>query len=241
MQTSTEIQNRQLRQHRPMVARMAYHMVSRLPACVDVDDLIQVGMMGLNEAISRCEPSEGDLERFAKLRIRGAMIDELRELDWASRNCRRSGRLIEEAQNRLQHRLCRRPFESELAAELGMSLDELRSVIDQVHRSQIVRLDDLNLLGSEDEDSADDDLPAHQLFGDWNADPLSMLHREQRQLALANAIEGLPPREQEVMKLHYHSDMKFKDIGQKLGVSESRICQIHRHAVELLRLRLQNH
>ncbi len=241
MQTSSEIQDRQLRQHRPMVKRMAYHMVSRLPACVDVDDLIQVGMMGLNEAISRCEPSEGDLEHFAKLRIRGAMIDELRELDWASRDCRRSGRQIEEAQNRLQHRLCRRPFESELAAELGMSLDELRADMDRVHRAQVVQLDDLNLLGPEDDDCLDDDLPVHQLFGDWSADPLVLLHREQRQAALDNAIQTLPPREQEVMKLHYQCDMKFKEIGQKLGVSESRICQIHRHAVELLRFRLRNH
>jgi RNA polymerase sigma factor for flagellar operon FliA len=88
MLATSDTRNEQLRQFQPMVARMAYHMVSRLPASVEVDDLIQVGMIGLNDAISRCEPSTGELEKFARFRIKGAMIDELREVDWASRQCR---------------------------------------------------------------------------------------------------------------------------------------------------------
>lgn len=241
MHATSDIHNKQLSQYQPLVTRMAYHMVSRLPASVDVDDLIQVGMIGLNDAISRCETSEGELEKFAKFRIRGAMIDELRELDWAPRQCRRIGRQIEAAVHLLQNRLCRRPTEIELAAELGMALEEFQSELATVYRSALVHLDDMDLLSSDDEDDDDHARSTPHPFGDWNADPLSVLQRDRQQIALSAAILALPSREQEVMALHYTRDMKFKEIGNELGVCESRVCQIHRHAVELLKAQLNSH
>jgi RNA polymerase sigma factor for flagellar operon FliA len=241
MHAASDSHDRQLRQFQPMVTRMAYHLVSRLPASVEVDDLVQAGMMGLSEAISRCEPSSGELERFARFRIKGAMIDELRELDWVSRHCRQSARRIDDALQRLQHRLCRRPTDAELAAELDITLEALQLEKGRVHGSQLVQLDDMDLLSGDNGDDEDHLIPGHLQFGDWNADPLVMLQKERRLDALGAAILRLPPREQEVMVLHYTLDMKFKEIGQKIGVSESRVCQLHRHAVELLRARLHQH
>ncbi len=241
MQATSDRHNQQLRQYQPLVKRMAYHLVSRLPSSVEVDDLVQVGMMGLHDAISRCEPSTGELERFARFRIKGAMIDELRELDWVSRQCRRSARRMDEAVQRLQHLLGRRPTDAEVAAELGMALKEFQLEKGRVHRSQLVHLDDMDVIGTDHEDGEDHLNPVHQSFGDWNADPLTMLQEERRMSALSAAILRLPAREQEVMVLHYTKDMKFRDIGLKMGVSESRVCQLHRHAVELLRARLHQH
>ena len=226
----------QLRQYRPLVRRVAHHMRSRLPASVELDDLIQAGMIGLSEAIQRCDPANGELEKFAMPRIRGAMLDEARASDWAARGCRKGQRDIDQAAQRLQQRLCRRPSESEVAAELGLSLCEYQALRAKLHRAQIVHLDDLCL---DDEDS-DDSLHAPQL-GDWGADPMSRLGDQRLQQALADAIQGLPEREQQVMLHLYQDDMKLRDIGLALGVSESRVSQLHRQAIGLLRERLQLH
>jgi RNA polymerase sigma factor for flagellar operon FliA len=219
-----------------MVRRMAYHLVTRLPASVEVDDLIQAGMIGLCDAMSRCTAEPEGLEKFAMPRVRGAMIDELRESDWASRSCRKSQRQIEEASQRLMHRLCRRPTDAELAAELGMPLADFQSALARVHGAQLVHLDDMGLLGEDD----DDGLHGGQ-FGDWGADPLSKLENERQHTAVGDAIRTLPARERDVMLMHYRQDMTFKEIGRQIGVSESRVCQLHRQAVEMLRRRLKAH
>lgn len=231
----------QLQQHQPMVTRMAYHMVSRLPASVDVDDLIQVGMIGLSDAISRCKPGEGELERFAKFRIRGAMIDELRGLDWVPRQYRKSGREIELAVQRLQNQLCRRPTDTELAAELGIPLADVQHEMGKVYRAQLVQLDDMDLLNAEGDDDREGSGASGPSLGNWHADPLSLLEAGRRQNALADAIRALPSRVREVIVLHYSGDMSFREIGGQFGLSESRVCQLHRRAVELLRASLHNH
>lgn len=230
--------NAQIRQYQPLVRRVARHLRAQLPPSVDVDDLIQAGMIGLNEAIGRCDPAEaeaGGLEKFAMPRIRGAMIDELRATEWASRGCRQSRRDIDEAAQRLQQRLCRRPHDSEMAAELCLSLDEYQALLAKLHRSQLMPLDDIGLVGEDD-----DGLHGRQ-FGDSTHDPLSVLEQQRMRLALVDAIHGLPEREQQVMLRHYGEDMMFKDIGRELGVSESRVSQVHRHAIDLLRAQLQAH
>jgi RNA polymerase sigma factor for flagellar operon FliA len=236
MSASLDHHNQQLRQYQPMVRRMAYHMIARLPASVEVDDLIQVGMIGLNDAMSRCTAEPDGLEKFAMPRVRGAMIDELRDYDWVSRGCRKSQRQIEEASQRLTHRLCRRPTDTEMAAELEMTLTEYQSELARVHRAQLVHLDDMGLLGDDD----DDGVHGGQ-FGDWGADPLSKLENERQHSAVDEAMRALPARERDVMLMHYRQDMTFKDIGRQIGVSESRVCQLHRQAVEMLRRRLTAH
>ena len=236
MSASLDHRNQQLRQYQPMVRRMAYHMITRLPASVEVDDLIQAGMIGLSDAISRCTGEAEGLEKFALPRVRGAMIDELRDNDWVSRGCRKSQRQIEEATQRLTHRLCRRPTDAELAAELEMPLAQYQSELARVHRAQLVHLGDTDLLGDDD----DDGLHGGQ-FGDWSADPLSRLENERQQVAVEAAMQALPERERDVMFMHYRRDMTFKEIGREIGVSESRVCQLHRQAVEMLRRRLTAH
>lgn len=219
-----------------MVRRMAFHLMARLPASVEVDDLIQVGMIGLSDAISRCTAEPDGLERFAMPRVHGAMIDELRGTDWVSRGCRRSQRQIELASQQLTHRLCRRPTDTELAAELGMPLAEFQSELARVHRAQLVHLEDMGLLG----DGDDEDMPGDQVL-DWAADPLSQLENERQHTALQEAMRALPARERDVMFMHYRQDMTFKEIGRQIGVSESRVCQLHRQAVEMMRRSLTAH
>lgn len=235
----TDPRDAQIRLHQPLVRRVARHLRAQLPPSVDVDDLIQAGLIGLNEAIGRCDPAEaeaGGLEKFALPRIRGAMIDELRSTEWASRGCRQSRREIDEAAQRLRQRLCRRPCDSEMAAELCLSLDEYHALQAKLHRSQLVPLDELGLVSEED----DEGLHGGE-FGDSSHDPLSVLAQQRMRLALVDAIQGLPEREQQLMLKHYVDDMMFKDIGRELGVSESRVCQMHRQAIALLRNRLRAH
>jgi RNA polymerase sigma factor for flagellar operon FliA len=236
MNAHFDLRNQQLRQYQPMVRRMAYHMIARLPASVEVDDLIQVGMIGLSDAMARCTGEPDSLEKFAMPRVRGAMIDELRDADWASRGCRRSQRQIEAASQRLMHRLCRRPTETELAAELEMPLAEFQSELAKVHRAQLVHLEDMGLLGDDDDDGSH----GEQVL-DWAADPLSRLENERQHAALQDAMRALPARERDVMFMHYRQDMTFKDIGRQIGVSESRVCQLHRDAVAMMRRRLTAH
>jgi len=219
-----------------MVRRMAFHLMARLPASVEVDDLIQVGMIGLSDAISRCTTEPDGLEKFAMPRVRGAMIDELRGADWVSRGCRRSQRQIELASQQLTHRLGRRPTDTELATELGIPLAAFQSALARVHGAQLVHLEDVGLLG----DGDDDDMPGDQVL-DWAADPLSRLENERQHTALQEAISALPARERDVMFMHYRQDMTFKEIGRQIGVSESRVCQLHRQAVEMMRRSLTAH
>lgn len=236
MSTTLDQRDRQLLQYQPLVRRMAYHLVARLPASVEVDDLIQAGMIGLCDAIARCTAEPGGLERFPLPRVRGAMIDELRESDWVSRSCRRIQRQIEDATQRLTNRLCRRPTDAEMAADIGMPLAEFQSERARVHRAQLIRLDDMGLLGEDD----DDGVHGRQ-FGDWSADPLAKLEEERQHTAVDEAMQALPARERDVMLMYYRQDMTFKEIGRQIGVSESRVCQLHRAAVERLRRCLTAH
>ena len=225
----------QLRKYSPLVRRLAHHMIAKLPPSVELDDLIQVGMIGLTEAIARFEPSQGvQFETFASQRIRGAMIDELREGDWMSRGSRKSQKDIEQAVHRLQQKLHRPPMESEIAKELGMSLADYQHLLAKVRGTQLVYLEDIN--GGEDEDSF---LDRH--MGVHEADPSAVLQDQRMRMALVAAIKGLPDREQQIMSMYYEHDMNLKEIAAVLGVTESRICQLHSQSIARLRARLREH
>ena len=158
-----------IRQYSPLVRRLAHHMMAKLPPSVQVDDLIQVGLIGLSEALTRYEATQGvQFETFATQRIRGAMIDELRENDWMSRGSRKSQKEIEGALHRLEHRLGRSPSESEIAAELGMSLTDYQTLLGKVQGTQLVYLEDMS--GSEGDDSF---LDRHMV--DDEGDPMQLL------------------------------------------------------------------
>lgn len=224
-----------IKQYQPLVRRLAHHMMAKLPPSIEVDDLIQVGLIGLSEALTRYEASQGvQFETFATQRIRGAMLDELRENDWMSRGSRKSQKEIEVALRKLEHKLGRSPIESEIAAELGISLSEYQSLLSKVRGTQLVYLEDIG--GGEDND---DYLDRH--VADADADPLNMLRDQRLRKALVAAIKQLPEREQYIMSMYYEQDMNLKEIAAVLDVTESRICQLHSQSIARLRAKMRSH
>ncbi|WP_395141252.1 RNA polymerase sigma factor FliA [Schlegelella aquatica] len=224
--------NAMLQQYSPLVRRLAHQMIAKLPANVEIDDLIQVGMIGLNDALSRYDAAQGvQFETFATQRIRGAMIDELRGADWMSRGTRKQQRMIEAAVHRLEQRLGRPPQESEIAREMGITLAEYQDLLNKVRGTQLVYLEDI---GGSDED---DYLDRH--VADTEADPLRMLNDQRLRRALVEAIKTLPEREQYVMSMYYEQDMNLKEIAAVLGVTESRVCQLHSQSIARLRVKLR--
>ena len=228
--------NALIRQYQPLVRRLAHHMMAKLPASVQVDDLIQVGLIGLSEALTRYEAAQGvQFETFATQRIRGAMIDELRENDWMSRGSRKSQKEIEQAMRRLEHQLGRSPIESEIAAALDMTLAEYQTLLSKVQGTQLVYLEDM----SRSNDDEDHFLDHH--VADTDADPLNMLRDQRLRQALVTAIKALPEREQLIMSMYYEQDMNLKEIAAVMNVTESRICQLHSQSIARLRAKMRSH
>jgi RNA polymerase sigma factor for flagellar operon FliA len=217
----------------PMVRRIATQMIARLPANVELDDLIQAGMIGLMDALSRYQTGHGaQFETFAMQRIRGAMIDELRSGDWLPRSVRRNQRTIEAAVRAVEQRTQRAASEAEVAEQMGISLAAYQQMLGDAHGGQLVYLDEL--LGGESEESF---LDRHA--GCEPADPAAILGDGRFRDSLAAAIESLPEREKLVMGMYYEHDMNLKEIGAVLGVTESRVCQLHSQAVARLRTKLK--
>ena len=228
--------NAMIKQYQPLVRRLAHHMMAKLPANVQVDDLIQVGLLGLSEALTRYEAAQGvQFETFATQRIRGAMLDELRGNDWMSRGSRKSQKEIEQAMRRLEHTLGRAPIESEIAEELKMSLIDYQTLLGKVRGTQLVYIEDMSR-GQDDEDNL---LDRH--VADEAADPLSMLQDQRIRQALVQAIKNLPEREQFVMSMYYEQDMNLKELAAVLEVTESRVCQLHSQSIARLRSKMRSH
>ncbi len=228
--------NALIKQYQPLVRRLAHHMMAKLPPSIQVDDLIQVGLIGLADALTRYEAAQGvQFETFATQRIRGAMLDELRESDWMSRGSRKSQKEIERALRKLEHTLGRSPFESEIAAEMGMSLADYQSLLGKVRGTQLLYLEDINR-GHEDDDSF---LDRH--ISDADADPANLLRDDRLRKSLVQAIKNLPEREQHIMSMYYEQDMNLKEIAVVLGVTESRICQLHSQSIARLRAKMRAH
>jgi RNA polymerase sigma factor for flagellar operon FliA len=222
-----------LKQYSPLVRRLAHQMIAKLPANVEIDDLIQVGMIGLNDALCRFDPAQGvQFETFATQRIRGAMLDELRGSDWMSRGDRRHQRTIETAVHKLEQKLGRAPSETEIAAEMGMKLTEYQELLGKVRGTQLVYLEDMS-----GDDGDEDFLDRHMV--DADANPLGRLSDRKMREALVAAIENLPQREQYVMSMYYEHDMNLKEIAAVLGVTESRVCQLHSQSIARLRTRMR--
>lgn len=225
-------QDEQITKYAPLVKRIAYHMMARLPASVEVDDLIQVGLIGLMDAVGRFDGTQGaQFESYATQRIRGAMLDELREADWLPRHVRQKSRQIESAIHRLEQRNGKSPSEQEISAELGMPIDQYQSMLGDVKCSQLLYYEDFS-----DEDSASF---LERYLVDGSNDPLAVLEDEGFRDSLIAAIHHLPERERSMMGMYYEQDMNLKEIGAVLGVSESRVCQLHSQAVARLRAQLK--
>jgi RNA polymerase sigma factor for flagellar operon FliA len=215
----------------PLVKRIAYHLMSRLPSSVQVDDLVQNGMLGLLDAIDRFEAGLGaQFETYAAQRVRGAMLDGLRENDWLPRTLRRDFRRIEVAIARLEQQHGRQPSEQELASALDMPLAEYQKMLQDARGHQLVSFEDLV------EESDDDYLERH--LADHSSEPLRVLEDANLRQLLVDGIESLPEREKLMMALYYEQDLNLREIGEVMGVSESRVCQLHTQVVARLRARI---
>ena len=231
--TATRDPQQYLIQYAPLVKRIAHHMMAKLPASVELDDIIQTGMLGLLDAVSRYEESHGaQFETYAAQRIRGAILDGLRQADWLPRSFRRDFRRIEAAIGKLEQRMGRAPSEHEVSDELGMPLAEYQKMLQDARGYQLISFEDFNQ--PEGEDFLD------RYCEDPSADPLhSLLDRKLRE-RLVQGIGRLPEREKVVMGLYYEEELNFREIGETLGVSESRVCQLHSQAIARLRSQIRN-
>lgn len=219
-------------QHGPLVKRIAHHLLARLPANIAVEDLYQAGMIGLLDAIKRFDGSKGaSFETYAGIRIRGAMVDEVRKGEWAPRSVHRNSRKIQDAIIQVEQRSGRDANDREVAKELGVSLDDYHNMLQD---SMATRLFSLNELESTFEHVE------LQQPDESNPTPLDDIQQEAFRLHLVNAIKELSEREQLVMSLYYEEELNLKEIGEVLGVSESRVSQIHSQAAQRLRARLRD-
>ncbi len=209
-------------QHAELVKRIAYHLAGRLPPSVAVDDLIQAGMLGLMEAAANWSMNRGaSFETYAGIRIRGAMIDALRKLDWAPRSVHRQARAVAAAVREIEQRTGRDARDTEVAEHMGLSLEDYHKALQDAASCQLASLDD-----SGGDSTAND------------ADPFKDAADDEFRAALTRAIAGLPDRERLVMSLYYSDGLNLKEIGAVLEVTESRACQLHGQALSSLRARL---
>ena len=214
--------------HAPLVKRLAFHLMARLPASVQVDDLVQNGMIGLLDAIQRFEDGMGaQFETYAVQRIRGAMLDGLRETDWVPRGVRREMRRVETAIHKLEHQLGHAPTEQQLADSLGMPLADYQKLLLEARGHQVIHIEDLG--------DGDDDGYLDRHATGTVADPLAVLEDTRLRQALVAAVAALPEREKMVMALYYEQDLNLREIGEVMEVTESRVCQLHSQAVARLR------
>lgn len=221
-----------VQQYAQLVKRLAFQLMAKLPASVQAEDLIQNGMIGLLDAIGRFEEGLGaQFETYAVQRIRGAMLDGLRENDWVPRGVRREMRRVEEAIHLLEHRNGRAPSEVELAEALDMPLADYQKLLSEARGHQLVYLEDLT------GDQGDDFLERNVVSAE--PDPLAILEDGEMRRLLVRSIEALPERERMVMALYYDEDLNLKEIGEVMGVTESRVCQLHSQAIARLRAATQ--
>lgn len=221
-----------IEQHTGLVKRIAHHMMARLPASVQVDDLIQAGMIGLLEAARNFDNSKGaSFETFAGIRIRGAMLDEIRRGDWAPRSVHRNHRRVLEAIRQVENDTGRDAKDTEVASKLGIGLDEYHAILRDVSSGRIIGIEDLGV--------SEDALMPEQVTGSAY-EPQRDVENAAFHKALVSTISSLPEREALVLSLYYDEELNLKEIGEVLSVSESRVSQIHSQAMVRLKSRMQN-
>lgn len=219
-------QDQLVQDYAPLVKRIAYHMLARLPASVQVEDLIQAGMIGLLEASRRFDGGKGaSFETYAGIRIRGAMLDDVRKGDWAPRSVHRNSRMVSSAMRAVEARVGRDAKDHEVAAELEVSLEEYYAILNDTAGSRLFSFDELLEVGAQAEIDA-----GHE--------PFDGVQDSRFRAALAEAIDKLPERERLVLSLYYDEELNLKEIGAVLGVSESRVSQLHSQCAARLRVRM---
>jgi RNA polymerase sigma factor for flagellar operon FliA len=217
-------------QHLPLVKKIAYHLKGRLPDSVFVEDLIQAGVIGLIEALQKYSADQGaSFETYAGIRIRGAMLDEIRKGDWTPRSVHRKSREVSEAIRQVEARLGRESRDSEVAEEMGLSLEDYHHILVDTSSAHLMSIDE-----PDSEVLSEDQLDGH------SPSPLAILADAGFKQNLAKLIDELPEKEKLVMALYYDEELNLKEIGLVLEVSESRVSQIHSQAIKRLRARMSD-
>jgi len=220
-----------VQEHAPLVKRIANHLRGRLPHGIDLDDLIQVGLIALLDAARQYSPAKGaSFETYASIRVRGAMLDEVRSTDWTPRSVYRRQRELTAAIQKVENRTGQPAEPREIATELGISLEDYFQMVSAATTHRLFSLD-------QDDDNGSTDTHMQQI-PDPDAEPCAELESDEFRAALGEAIRSLPEREGLVMSLYYEEELNLKEIGEVLGVTESRVCQIYGQALSRVRSRV---
>jgi RNA polymerase sigma factor for flagellar operon FliA len=220
------VRRKLIEDHVPMVRRVAFRLASRYPSCVDVDDLINMGMLGLIDAVDRFEADRSiSFTAYARIRVQGAIVDEMRKVDWVPRSVRDRGDRIKVSREKLSRDLGREPTEAELARDLGVSETRLRELNDHSLIHSVVSM----------QDGLDDDHNLGDLIPHEGATPGEVLEASDFRDRVRSAVGQLPERDRMIVDLYYFKELGFREIGQVLGVTESRVSQLHTRIMERLR------
>jgi RNA polymerase sigma factor for flagellar operon FliA len=225
-----------LRRHLPLVRRVVQRLAARKPPHIELEDLVSWGIVGLLDAIGKYDPAkEAAFCTYAQFRIRGAILDHLRSLDWVPRSVRQKASLIEKTAHGLEGALGRPPSEDEIARELGMSLEDYQELVGRVGEMSLFSLEDLGF------GSGEERINVERALEDGDEDPLGALLSRERVHLVAEAIARLPEREKLVVTLYYHEELTMKEVGAVLGLTESRVSQLHSQAMIRLKGPLSSH
>ena len=234
MESALETRDRLVMEHVPLVKILAQRLAHRLPSQVEVSELISVGLLGLIDAASRYKPSLGvPFDAFARRRVQGAMLDSLRDLDWAPRSLRRLRRDVDSAINAVRRRTGREPEETEIAAEMSMTMPDYQKALEQL---RVLDIGVIRPLDASDEEGGQSRL---ELLVDTSEGASTQLERKELRVHLAKAIEQLPERERHILALYYEEELTLAEIGAVIGVTESRVSQLRSLAVSRLRTLLK--
>ncbi len=229
-----EVRDKLIQEYGPKIKYMAYRLSHRLQPDIDIDDLISAGIIGLMDAMDKYDPSKETLfKTYAEFRIRGAMLDEIRAMDWIPRSVKEKAGLLYKTVVRLEKKFGRPPTEEEIAGDLKMSLSEYQDFLSQAHASAMISIEDLGANMGHERDIL-------ECIGEpEKRDPLTLLLSKDSRNILVKAIENLPEKEKKVVSLYYYNELTMKEIGRILEVTESRVSQLHTQAMFRLKGKLQ--
>lgn len=226
-----------IQEYGPMIKYVANRIAMRLPPHIEVDDLISVGVLGLIDAIQKYDPSRGaKFKTYAEFRVRGAILDELRSMDWVPRSVRQKAASMEVVVQKLQSQLGRPPEDDEVAAEMGLDMDEFFNALNETRSMPVLSLEDLGIA----KDSGEQQSLLDCLAGKGDTDPQTQLRLTELKDIIAKAIDQLPEKERLMISLYYYEELTMREIGEVLSITESRVSQIHSKAVFRLRTKLKS-
>jgi len=237
IEITTENREEVIIRYSPMIKYVANRIAMRLPPHIEVDDLISVGVLGLMDAISKYDSSRGaKFKTYAEFRVRGAILDELRSLDWVPRSIRQKASAVEKVVRSLEAKLRRLPEDEEVAKEMDLTLDQFYRTIDETKSVPVFSLEDLGIA----KESGEQQSLLDCLAGKADADPQTQIRLIELKEIIAKAIDTLPEKERLMVSLYYYEELTMKEIGAVLDITESRVSQIHSKAVLHLRAKLKS-